>query len=71
VGAFCFAGIGSYEFCQRKRQLEKVNMKRAVEIMDRKKAENEKKKKEMEAKRKAKEDADAKAPAAKSSWKFW
>jgi len=32
-------GFGAYEFCLQKRRLEKVNMKRAVEIIDRKKAE--------------------------------
>jgi len=28
-----------YEYCQRKRQMEKQGMKRAVEIIDRKKSE--------------------------------
>jgi len=41
VGTFCFLGIGAYEFCLQKRRLEKSNMKRATEIIDRKKAEKE------------------------------
>lgn len=30
-----------YEFCQRKRQLEMQGLKRAVEVIDRKKAERQ------------------------------
>lgn len=74
VGTFCFAGIGAYEFCLQKRKLEKANMKRAVEIIDRKKAEKEAQAKaKRDERRRLKEEADLKAEQAskKSSWKFW
>ena len=32
-----------YEFCQRRRQLEQKGMKRAVEVLERKKAEKQQK----------------------------
>ncbi len=70
VGSFCFLGIGAYEYCLQKRRLEKANMKRAVEIIDRKKSEKEAQQKVLavEKERLAKEKADA---AKKTSWKFW
>jgi cytochrome c oxidase assembly protein subunit 20 len=74
VGTFCFAGIGAYEFCLQKRKLEKKNMQRAVEIIDRKKAEKEAQAKaKREERRRLKEEADQKAELAakKSSWRFW
>lgn len=47
-------------------------MKRAVEIIDRKKAEKEAAAQEKrEARRRAKEEADKLAEEAKRSWKFW
>lgn len=66
-----------YEFCQRKRQLEMQGMKRAVEIIDRKKIEKERKADEARAaRRKAKEEADTRAEEEakrkpQDSWKFW
>lgn len=42
VGAFCFGSWGAYEFCQRKRLLEKRALKRAVEVINVKKAERQK-----------------------------
>jgi len=74
VGTFCFLGIGSYEFCLQKRKLEKANMKRAVEIIDRKKLEKEKQAQaKREERRRLKEEADRKAEEAakRSFWKFW
>lgn len=41
VGTFCFGSFAMYEFCQRKRQLEMQGLKRAVEVIDRKKAEKQ------------------------------
>ena len=73
VGTFIFAGIANYEFCLYRRRLEKAHMKRAVEIIDRKKAEKEAaaQTKRVE-RRKAKEEADKLAEEAKKkSWKFW
>jgi cytochrome c oxidase assembly protein subunit 20 len=55
-----------------KRNLEKANMKRAVEIIDFKKAEREAKLKAAEERRKAQEEAERMAEEAKRrSWKFW
>ena len=45
-----------YEYCQKKRQLEMRGMERAVEVIDRKRAEKKKKTAEAsEARRKAEE----------------
>jgi cytochrome c oxidase assembly protein subunit 20 len=77
VGTFCFLGIGAYEFCLQKRRLEKANMKRAMEIVDRKKAEKEKQAQiKRDERRRAKEAADQRKEDAESrrgwgGWKFW
>ena len=56
-----------------KRQLEKANMKRVVEIMDRKRSEKEESARiKREERRRAKEEADRKdEERKKKSWKFW
>lgn len=41
VATFCFGAFVSHEFCQRKRLLELQGLKRAVEVMDRKKNERQ------------------------------
>jgi cytochrome c oxidase assembly protein subunit 20 len=65
------ASLANYEFCLYRRRLEKAYMQRAVEIIDRKKAE---KLKEAQTRReeaqKAKIEADKLADT-KKSWKFW
>jgi cytochrome c oxidase assembly protein subunit 20 len=74
VGTFVFASFANYEFCLYRRRLEKAHMKRAVEIIDRKKAEKEAAAQaRRDERRKAKEEADRKAEeeAKKKSWKFW
>ncbi|KAH8687112.1 hypothetical protein BGZ60DRAFT_425039 [Tricladium varicosporioides] len=75
VGTFIFASFANYEFCQYRRMLEKSHMKRAVEIIDRKKAEKEAEAKaKREERRRLKEEADQRAEEEakrKSSWKFW
>ena len=43
VGSFVFGSFLMYEFCQRRRVLEQQGMKRAVEVIERKKAEKQKK----------------------------
>ena len=53
VGTFIFASFANYEFCLYKRHLEKSHMKRAVEIIDRKKVEKEQ---EMQRKRERKRE---------------
>jgi len=70
VGTFIFAAAANYEFCLYRRRLEKAHMKRAVEIIDRKKAEKEAAAQaKRNERRKAKEEADRLAK--KKSWKFW
>ncbi|KAM3081738.1 hypothetical protein ACMFMG_005184 [Clarireedia jacksonii] len=74
VGTFVFTGLGAYEFCLYRRRLERAHMKRAVEIIDRKKAEKEAQAEEKRReRRRLKEEADRKAEeeAKKSKWKFW
>ncbi|KAH8777197.1 hypothetical protein BGZ57DRAFT_761631, partial [Hyaloscypha finlandica] len=73
VGTFVFASFANYEFCLYRRRLEKAHMKRAVEIIDRKKAEKEAAAQaKREERRRLKEEADRKVEeAAKKSWKFW
>ena len=43
VGSFVFGSFLMYEFCQRRRLLEKQGIKRAVEVVDRKQSEKQKK----------------------------
>jgi len=72
VGTFIFAGIANYEFCLYRRRLERAHMKRAVEIIDRKKAEKEAAAKvKREERRRAKEEADRIEEERKRRWKFW
>lgn len=53
VGSFIFGSFLMYEFCQRRRLLEQQGMKRAVEVIERKKAEKQKKVEEKVAEAKA------------------
>jgi cytochrome c oxidase assembly protein subunit 20 len=71
VGAFVFAALANYEFCQYKRMLERSHMKRAVEIIDRKKAEKEAEAKAKRDERRRLKEADKRPEVKKSSWKFW
>ncbi|CAD6455712.1 4f3b4a17-0ff1-440d-86c7-1d0c0eb345d7 [Sclerotinia trifoliorum] len=74
VGTFVFSAFGAYEFCFYRRRLERAHMKRAVEIIDRKKVEKEAQAEERrKERRRLKEEADKKAEEAakKSNWKFW
>jgi cytochrome c oxidase assembly protein subunit 20 len=66
-------GFGAYEFCLQKRRLEKINMKRAVEIIDRKKAEKaaEAERKRVERRRRKEEEEAAIEERKRSNWKFW
>ncbi len=54
VGAFCTVSFGAYQYCLIRRQIEKDGMRRAVEIMDQKRAENQAR---LEAKRRAEAEA--------------
>lgn len=56
VGTFCFGSFAMYEFCQRKRQLEMQGLRRATEVIARKRTEKEIRAEEARvARRKAKE----------------
>ena len=58
VGTFCFGSFAMYEFCQRKRQLEMQGLKRAAEVIERKRTEKEIRAEEARtARRKAKEES--------------
>ncbi|KAL9137153.1 MAG: hypothetical protein Q9175_001638 [Cornicularia normoerica] len=58
VLTFVFGSFMMYEYCQRSRQLEMQGMKRAVEVIDRKRAEKRKKAEKVgAARRKAKEES--------------
>ncbi|KAL7272627.1 hypothetical protein RUND412_004553 [Rhizina undulata] len=77
AGTFAGASLVVYEYCQYRRSKEKEGMKRAVEIIDRRKAEKEKKlreKKEAEAllaaERAAAEEA-RKLAESRRWYKFW
>ena len=48
VGSFAFGSLLMFEYCQRRRQIEKQGIKMAMDVIDRKRA--EKKKKAEEAK---------------------
>lgn len=41
VGSFCFGSWIMYEFCQRKRHLEKIALKRVVDVVDRKRTQKQ------------------------------
>ena len=74
VGTFVFAAFANYEFCLYRRRLERAHMKRAVEIIDRKKVEKEEAARvKREERRRAKEEQDrlAEEAAKRKSWKFW
>ena len=74
MGTFCFVGIGAYEFLLQKRRLERKGMARAVEIMDRKKAEKEKQLEEKRKERRLRKEQHEREVAERSrqsSWKFW
>lgn len=74
VGTFVFASFANYEFCLYRRRLERDHMKRAVEIIDRKKGEKEAAAKaKREERRRLKEEADRKLEEARKGawWKPW
>lgn len=73
VATFSFTSFGMYEYCQRKRKIEKSNVKKMQEALE----ESKKKKmaeqvKNREEARKARERAREKAEgSASGSWAFW
>jgi len=77
AGSFVLISWANYELCNYKRNVEKTQMKRVVEVMDLKKAQKAEKEKELDRKReerrRKKEEEDKKLEDAKrwGGWKFW
>ncbi|MCJ1246587.1 hypothetical protein MMC30_003796 [Trapelia coarctata] len=78
IGSFCVSSAGTYEFCQRRRALERQGMQRAAEIIDRKKIEKEREKERMRAERRRKREEEELAREREDQekrrgrgWRFW
>jgi len=72
--SFVFFSFTSYEYCLYKRSLEKAHVKRAVEIIDRKKAEKEAQAQAARVeRRRLKEEEDKRIEEEKKKrwWKVW
>lgn len=69
VGMFIVGAMGSYEYCQYQRRVEKRNMKRAVEVH----AESIRQKEKLVAEQKelARKAEEERKAAAKRWYKFW
>lgn len=66
--------VVSYEFCQYKRRIEKANMRRVVEVVSKKQAEQKKLEEKRRQQQLAQEPAvqpEAPKNAGKSWYKFW
>ncbi|MCJ1432534.1 hypothetical protein MMC27_001891 [Xylographa pallens] len=75
-GSFCFSSAGMWEFCQRRRTLERQGMLRAAEIIDRKRLEKERQAEKIRAeRRRRREEEENKKEEGeknkKSSRSFW
>jgi len=79
IGTFCLSSTGTYEFCQRRRALERQGMQRAAEIIDRKKIEKEREKERIRAeRRRRKEEEERERERAREEeekrrgrWRLW
>jgi cytochrome c oxidase assembly protein subunit 20 len=80
IGTFCLGSAGMFEFCQRRRALEKQGMARAAEIIDQKKLTIEKERERVRAERRKRKEEEDRAREEKErekelersrSWKFW
>jgi len=80
IGTFCLGSAGMFEFCQRRRALEKQGMARAAEIIDQKKLKIEKERERVRAERRKRKEEEDRAREEKEreeelnrsrSWKFW
>lgn len=58
IGTFGLSSAGSYEFCQRRRALERQGMLRAAEIIDRKKVERERERERVRAERRRRREEE-------------
>jgi cytochrome c oxidase assembly protein subunit 20 len=75
VGSFVLSSAGAFEFCQRRRALERAGMQRATEIIQRKKEEREREAHRVrEESRRQKEAAERRrVEEARGAWgwRFW
>ena len=79
MGSFCFGSAGMWEFCKRRRDLEAGYMRRAREVMERKKVEKEREMEEKRARRREERDRREREDEErrrrekenKPGWKFW
>ncbi|MCJ1404915.1 hypothetical protein MMC11_008141 [Xylographa trunciseda] len=76
MGSFCFSSAGMFEFCQRRRTLERQGMARAAEIIDRKRLEKERQAEKIRAERRKRREEEEKRKeeeekAKKSGWNIW
>lgn len=69
VGSGAMVSIIAYEYCQYQRRVERANMKRVVEVVTKKQAEE---KKLADEKKKLQQETPTQPQAAQKSWyKFW
>ncbi|MCJ1391631.1 hypothetical protein MMC18_004496 [Xylographa bjoerkii] len=77
MGSFCLSSAGMFEFCQRRRTLERQGMARAAEIIDRKRLEKERQAEKIRAERRRKREEEEKKKeeeeekTKKSGWSLW
>lgn len=75
AGTFVGASLVTYEFCRYRRSREKAGMQRAIEIIDRRKAERElqmqEKRERARAQKELEERTAAEVPARRSWYRFW
>jgi cytochrome c oxidase assembly protein subunit 20 len=74
VGAGVLGAVLQYEYCQASRRRERENMKRVVEVYDKKQAEMRRVEEERIRQRRQKqveEEEEARIKAQKSWWKVW
>ncbi|MCJ1291587.1 hypothetical protein MMC34_003132 [Xylographa carneopallida] len=76
MGSFCFSSAGMFEFCQRRRALERQGMARAAEIIDRKRLEKERQAEKIRAERRRRREEEEKKKEEeernkKTGWSLW
>ncbi|CAN8105184.1 unnamed protein product [Discula destructiva] len=74
VGSGAILSIFAYEYCQFQRRVERANMKRVVEVVTKKQAEEKRmadEKRRLQQQQKLEQEAAAQKAAQKSWYKFW
>lgn len=70
VGGFILGALIGHEYCQYQRRVERYNMKRVVEVVSKKQAEEKEVQERRQQLQQRKEEAERLA-AQKSWYKFW